>query len=387
MDFDLEVTGFDTTEIDLRIEGLTDHANESDPAHVLPPAAKGPPVTKTGDQWILGQHRIFCGNSKKSATHAAVMGASRAAMLFTDPPYNVPIDGHVSGLGKIRHREFAMGSGEISPSEFSDFLFDITSLSAQYSLDGALLYYCMDWRHTADLITVGKRVFAELKNICVWVKPNGGMGSFYRSRHEFVLVFKHGKKPHRNNIELGRFGRHRTNVWNYPGANTLGRSCEEGNLLALHPTVKPVSMVADAILDCTKRGDIVLDPFLGSGTTLLAAERTGRACRGIEIDPLYVDVAVRRWQALTGEDARHAVTGRTFTETQKGGRRNDASANERLPSWSWQTTNPHQVSEGPIRQSERPAARITQSLHLARKRAARDGHRVRAGPPQRYDEA
>lgn len=323
LDFDLETTGFETAEIDLRIEGLSDRENEPDPADIVPAAAVSSQVTQPGDQWVLRRHRVLCADSTQSASYAAVMGADKAAIVFTDPPFNVAIDGHVSGLGATRHREFAMASGEMSSAEFTGFLTAIAGLSARHSLNGALHFICMDWRHAGDLLAAGEEVYSELKNICVWVKHNAGMGSFYRSQHELIFVFKYGKKPHRNNIELGRFGRNRTNVWNYPGANTLGRAGEEGNLLALHPTVKPVSMVADAILDCTKRADVVLDPFLGSGTTLLAAERTGRSCRGIEVDPLYVDTAMRRWQAFTGEDARHAVTGQTFTEIEKsGGRRN-----------------------------------------------------------------
>jgi DNA modification methylase len=319
LDFELETTGFEIAEIDLRIEGLSDRENESDPADIVPIAARGSPVTRPGDQWVLRRHRILCADSTQSGSYAAVMGAAKAAMVFTDPPFNVPIDGHVSGLGAIRHREFAMASGEMSSAEFTGFLTHFARLCTQHSFNGALHFICMDWRHAGDLLAAGEQVYSELKNICVWVKHNAGMGSFYRSQHELIFVFKYGKKPHRNNIELGRFGRNRTNVWNHPGANTLGRVGEEGHLLALHPTVKPVSMVADAILDCTKRGDVVLDPFLGSGTTLLAAERTGRTCRGMEVDPLYVDTAVRRWQAFTGEDATHAVTSQTFTEIEKSG--------------------------------------------------------------------
>jgi DNA modification methylase len=177
----------------------------------------------------------------------------------------------------------------------------------------------MDWRHMGELLAAGKRVYSELKNMCVWVKHNAGMGSFYRSQHELVFVFKHGRHPHRNNVELGRFGRHRSNVWTYRGLNSFGRGTDEGNLLDLHPTVKPVAMVADAILDCSARGEVVLDPFLGSGTTIMAAERTGRRCCGIEIDPIYVDTIIRRWQAFTGDDARHLASGRSFTEFEAEG--------------------------------------------------------------------
>jgi DNA modification methylase len=187
---------------------------------------------------------------------------------------------------------------------------------ARHSGDGALHYLCMDWRHMGELLAAGREVYGELKNVCVWVKSNGGMGSFYRSRHELIFVFKHGRAPHRNNVQLGQFGRNRTNVWEYPCAASFGKSGEEGNLLALHPTVKPVALVADAVMDASARGDIVLDPFLGSGTTMIAAERSGRRCRGLELDPLYVDAAIRRWQAYAGDSARHAISGRSFDELE-----------------------------------------------------------------------
>jgi DNA modification methylase len=195
---------------------------------------------------------------------------------------------------------------------FTSFLTGALGLLAGHSLDGSLHFICMDWRHMGELLAAGKRRYAELKNLCVWAKDNPGMGSLYRSQHELVFVFKHGRDPHRNHIQLGRYGRNRSNVWNYPGVNSFSRSGAEGNLLALHPTVKPVALVADALRDCSGRGEIVLDAFLGSGTTLIAAERTGRICHGLELDPLYVDTAVRRWQIMTGKQARHAVSGRLF---------------------------------------------------------------------------
>jgi DNA modification methylase len=240
------------------------------------------------------------------------MGAEKAAMVFTDPPYNVPIAGHVSGLGAVQHREFAMAVGEMSQAEFTAFLRSAMTLMAQHSTDGSLHFVCMDWRHTEELLAAGRAAYTELKNLCVWAKDNAGMGSLYRSQHELVLVFKAGRAPHRNNVELGRHGRHRSNLWRYAGVNSFGRSTEEGNLLSLHPTVKPVALVADAILDCTARGDVVLDPFLGSGTTLIAAERVGRRCCGMELDPLYADTIIRRWQALTGDVAVHASSSETF---------------------------------------------------------------------------
>jgi DNA modification methylase len=221
-------------------------------------------------------------------------------VVFTDPPYNVPINHHVSGLGRVRHREFAMASGEMDKATFTRFLTQACGLMAKYSRDGALHFVCMDWGHAWEILTAGREVYTEPKNLCVWVKDNAGMGSPYRSRHELVFVFKYGRGRHRNNVELGKHGRNRCNVWEYPCARTFSRSGEEGNLAALHPTVKPVQLVADALLDCSERNAIVLDAFLGSGTTLIAAERTGRCCRGIEFDPLYVDTAIRRWQAPYG---------------------------------------------------------------------------------------
>jgi DNA modification methylase len=225
-----------------------------------------------------------------------------ADAVFTDPPYNVPIAGHVSGKGRIQHREFAMGAGEMSPEQYRLFLETSFQFLWANSRSGSLHYVCMDWRHIEAVIAIGEEYF-ELKNICVWVKDNAGMGSLYRSQHELVAVFKKPGDVHRNNVQLGRFGRNRSNVWQYPGANSFSRNGDEGNLLALHPTVKPVQLVADALLDCTMRDDLVLDPYLGSGSVLLAAERVGRTCFGIELDPLYVDAAIRRWQRHTGQEA------------------------------------------------------------------------------------
>jgi DNA modification methylase len=235
-------------------------------------------------------------------------------MAFTDRPYNVQIDGHASGLGAIHHRPFPMASGEMDQAGFTAFLGQACRNLAAFSTSGSIHYICMDWRHLEELLVAGRDAYGELKNLCVWVKDNAGMGSLYRSQHELVFVFKNGRSGHRNNVQLGGFGRNRTNVWRYPGVNSFARSGAEGNLLALHPTVKPVALVADAILDCSARGDIVLDAFLGSGTTVIAAGRTGRRCYGLELDPAYVDTIVRRWQALTGGSARHAASGRTFDD-------------------------------------------------------------------------
>jgi DNA modification methylase len=246
-----------------------------------------------------------------------VTSDQRAAVVFTDPPYNVPIDGHASGLGKKQHNNFVMASGEMSEAEFTNFLGNVCNLLARHSHEGSIHFICMDWRHVRELLIAGREAYDELKNICVWTKDNAGMGSLYRSQHEFVFVFKSGKHTHRNNVQLGQYGRYRTNVWNYPGVNSFSRNTEEGNLLELHPTVKPVALVSDAIMDVSARGDIVLDSFLGSGTTLIACERTGRTCYGIELDPLYVDTIIRRWQKFTGLSASHAASGRSFNELEK----------------------------------------------------------------------
>jgi DNA modification methylase len=319
LDFNLEATGFTMGEIDLRIESPSASSEDAeDPADAMPTVLSGPPVTRLGDIWLLGRHRVGCGNALEVSAYAALMQGELATMIFTDPPYNVPIEGHVSGLGSVHHREFVMGTGEMDEAQFIEFLTQACTLLARHSIDGSLHFICMDWRHLAELLAAGRVAYSELKSLCVWVKSNGGMGSLYRSRHELVCVFKRGHAPHRNNVQLGEYGRNRTNVWNYPGISSFGRAGEEGNLLALHPTVKPIALVADAMLDCTARGDIVLDAFLGSGSSIVAAERTGRRCCGLELDPFYVDVIIRRWQAFTGDNARHAVSGRTFNELETG---------------------------------------------------------------------
>lgn len=309
LDFTVEITGFETTEIDLLIGGIQENSEAlEDMTPELSPET--PSVCKPGDIWQLGNHRLVCGNALKEETYHALMGEERADMVFTDPPYNVPIAGHVSGLGKVKHKDFAMACGEMSESEFTSFLQTFLTHTTAFSGDGSLHYLCMDWRHATEILAAGKAVYNELKNICVWNKDNGGMGSMYRSKHEFVFVFKHGTKPHRNNVELGKYGRYRTNVWDYAGVNTMRK--DRMDELAMHPTVKPVAMIADAILDCTKRNDIVLDPFAGSGSTIIAAERIGRTARVIELDPHYCDVILRRWQDYTGKQAVNASTGAPY---------------------------------------------------------------------------
>ena len=315
LDFSLEITGFEMGEIDLRIASLEETpAQVDDPADVLPEGSAGPPVSKLGDLWLLGHHRLLCGSALDTLAFSALMGQEHAATAFTDPPYNVEIDGNVSGLGAIHHRPFPMASGEMDRAEFTAFLGQALRNMAAFSAAGSLHYICMDWRHIEELLTAGAEAYGELKNLCVWAKDNAGMGSLYRSQHELVFVFKQRGGAHRNNVQLGQFGRNRSNVWHYPGVNSFARCGEEGNLSALHPTVKPVALVADAILDCSERGGIVLDAFLGSGTTVIAAERTGRRCYAMELDPVYVDTAIRRWQALTGGKAHHAAGGRLFDD-------------------------------------------------------------------------
>jgi DNA modification methylase len=266
-------------------------------------------VTRLGDVWQIGKHRLICGDALEAETYARLLGSERAQMVFADAPYNVPIAGHVSGLGQVQHREFTMASGEMSREEFTGFLARVFAHLVAWSVDGALHYQCMDWRHLGEMLSAGESAYSELKNLCVWTKTNGGMGSLYRSQHELVFVFKAGHGPHINNVELGRFGRNRTNVWSYPGVNSFG--ADRGDL-ALHPTVKPTELVADAIRDASHRGGVVLDAFGGSGTTLIAAEQTGRQGRAIELDPIYCDVIVRRMAAVCGLDAVLEASGQSF---------------------------------------------------------------------------
>ena len=313
LDFDIEATGFEPPEIDLRIQSLDD----SDVAEVADEfeLARGPAVTAAGDLWVLGDHRLYCGSALELGSFSALSENEKATAAFTDPPYNVPINGHVSGNGKIKHREFAMAAGEMSEAEFTEFLTASLTLLCDHTRPGALIYSCMDWRHMGQMNAAALAAGCDLLNLCVWVKTNAGLGSLYRSRHELVFVFRNGKEAHLNNVQLGRHGRNRTNVWNYPGVNTFVRRGAK-RVLDYHPTVKPILLVCDAILDSTKRNDLVLDPFLGSGTTLLAAERTERRCYGIELDPLYVDTTIERWQEMAGRKAVNRQ-GETFDQVRQ----------------------------------------------------------------------
>jgi len=309
LNFDVTITGFETAEIDLLIEEFREEA--TDDADEVPAIDRSiPAVTRLGDCWRIGNHFLLCGDGLKTDSYDKLLGTQKAQTVFTDPPYNVAIAGHVSGLGRNQHREFAMASGEMTTAEFTRFLETTFKRLATFSANGSIHFICMDWRHMREVLEAAEAPYSELKNLCVWSKSNAGMGSLYRSQHELVFVFKNGTRPHINNVELGRFGRNRTNIWTYAGASSFGRTRDAE--LAMHPTVKPLLLVADAILDCSKRGGIVLDAFAGSGTTLIAAEKTGRRGYGIELDPYYSDTIVRRFEDVHGLKAVHVETGLDF---------------------------------------------------------------------------
>lgn len=313
LEFDVELTGFSLAEIDI----VLDEAGEADPdgreaSDDLVPALSGSAVTRMGDVWRLGRHRLLCGDTRSADDIATLMGDDRADLVFTDPPYNVAIDGNVCGLGSVKHREFAFASGEMSKGQFLAFLTETLTNIGSAMRDGAIAFVCMDWRHMGELIAAGEIAFTELKNLVVWNKTNGGMGAFYRSKHELIFVFKVGTGQHTNSFGLGDTGRYRTNVWDYAGISSISSGRAEE--LAMHPTVKPVALIADAMRDCSRRGEIVLDGFGGSGSTLIAAEKTGRSARLIEYDPLYCDTIVRRWEAFTGKKASMTGCNRTFED-------------------------------------------------------------------------
>lgn len=322
LDFEVEITGFETAQIDVILDGNAPVAAKADPADALP-ALRDVAVTVWGDLWLLGEHRILCGDARERGNYQTLMRGELAQMIFIDAPYNVRVDGHVSGLGRTRHREFAMASGEMSKLEFTGFLHAVFAEIAEASQDGALIYSCIDGAHLHEMLNAGYGVFDELKSVITWAKANAGMGSLYRSQTELITLWKKGKAPHINNIELGKHGRYRTTLWSYAGVNGFrkGRMAD----LASHPTVKPCAMVMDAIKDCSKPKGIILDSFSGSGTTLIAAAKTKRRGYVMEFDPLYVDGAIRRWETLFKAEARHAETGLTFAEmaAQRG---RDASA-------------------------------------------------------------
>jgi DNA modification methylase len=317
LNFSLEATGFEMGEIDVLIEGLSqlgDNAQD-DPADVLPDRSEIS-VSAPGDCWQLGKHRVLCGDALDPNSYDRLMTQQRAAVVFADPPCIVPTGVHASGLAENQQRDFATACAEMSPAEYSDFLGTVCKRLVNASCDGAIHFLCIDWRNVGVFLAAGMETYDELKNICVWVKDNARIGALYRSQHQLILVFKQGKQSRRNSAPLGQLGRRRSDVWQYPGANSFSRATAQGSVLDLHPTGMPVALVADAIQDCSSRGDIVLDPFLGSGTTVIAAEHTGRICYGIEIDPAHVDIAVRRWQRFTGMGAVHGESGRSFDDLE-----------------------------------------------------------------------
>lgn len=299
------ITGFSGEEIDQII--VLDETDQAVEKGKLEPEEGAQAIAKLGDVFQLGPHRLICGDATDPAVIAKLMGtqpAGSARLIFTDVPYNVPIKGHVSS-GK--HREFAMASGEMTAAEFLAFNRAWISAALPHLSDGGLLGTFIDWRGQLTLHEAAKSHDLEQLNLIVWAKTNAGMGSHYRSQHELLPLYKKGKAPHVNNIKLGKNGRYRSNLWTYPGASSLGSDARRG--LQDHPTVKPVAMLHDALLDITDRGDLVIDPFLGSGSTLMAAHKTGRICFGIELDPLYVDVIIRRYEASTGDHAINVQTG------------------------------------------------------------------------------
>jgi DNA modification methylase len=309
---DLDITGFEAAQVEAVISDFSE--SQTNPAEEIPDIEQVA-MARPGDLFLLGKHRLVVGDARTSKDYSRLMGAELAEMVFLDPPYNLPLQGNVAGHGRIKYREFAHGSGELTSPQFTQFLKDALCTCARFTTDGSIVYVCMDWRHSGELLEAGAVAFDELKNICVWTKANAGLGSFYRSAHEFVFVYKKGKTPHINTFGLGQNGRSRTNVWPYSGANSFRRGRMDE--LKMHPTVKPVAMIADAMKDCSRRGSIILDSFAGSGSTIMAAEQVGRRAYCMEIDPLYADVAIRRWQRATRKDAILQSTGQTFDELSR----------------------------------------------------------------------
>lgn len=315
LDFDLDAIGFSVCEIDLKIEAAMSvgegPGQDDEPAALI----AGVAIVSPGDMWLLGKHRFFCGDALNPESWATLMDGAKGHMVFSDPPFNLPVDGFISGLGKIRHREFHSASGEMDRDQFTTFLADVFHQMARNLEAGSLAYICMDHRHLVEMMTAGESSFSEFKTLCVWVKHAGSMGGIYRNQMELIFIWKAGRGRNRDNVGLGKYGRTRTTVWNYPGIAGF-RYSEGGDLLKTHPTCKPVRLVADAILDVTARGEIVIDPFLGSGTTIIAAERTGRIAYGMEIDPNYCDAILRRYRALTGDEPVHLASGKIFAELE-----------------------------------------------------------------------
>ena len=311
LNFELEATGFSFAEIDQLIE-TTKSGDAPDPDDDFEMKPSVSAISRPGDIWLLGKHRLVCGDARDPRVYERVTNGALAQVAICDPPYNVKVAGHVSGLGKIAHPEFAMASGEMTEAEFTEFLTEFLKTTSASLLPGAVIFLFMDWRHQREVLDAARATSLALLNVCVWNKGSGGMGSLYRSQHELVFVLKKVGASHKNRVQLGRHGRCRTNVWNYPGLAGFGRDRQQQ--LADHPTVKNCAMIADAIRDVSDRSDLVIDPFSGSGTTIIAAAKTGRRACAIELEPKYVDVAVRRWEKWSGEAARHADSGLTFAE-------------------------------------------------------------------------
>lgn len=306
---DVTLTGFETAEIDPL---LGDMIARPEPDDILP-ALPSNPTARRGDLWQLGKHRLLCGDSQNFESFDRLMNGKTAAAVIADPPFNVRVRS-IGSRGRIKHAEFAFASGEMSTEQFRAFLTRTLGHAIRVSTPGALHYIFMDWRHITDLVEVGRGIYGDMLNMIVWNKTNAGQGSFYRSQHELIGVFRVGSEPHRNNVELGRFGRNRSNIWTYAGVNTFGKDRLAD--LTAHPTTKPTALIADALLDCTARGDVVLDQFSGSGTLFLAAEKVGRIGYGIEYEPSYVDVAIARWQKQTKLEATLGDDGRAFEEVR-----------------------------------------------------------------------
>jgi DNA modification methylase len=307
LNWDLSLTGFDAAEIDALFLDLDD---KPDPADAVP-APDDLAVSRSCDLWHLGDHRLLCGDARSQSDLDRLTGGTRARMAFLDPPYNVRI-ADVQGRGRIKHPEFAHASGEMTQAQYVAFLEQALANAARISGAGSVHYVCNDWRHFADLVAAARSVYGAMLNVCVWAKTNAGQGSFYRSQHELIGVFRVGDQPHQNNIELGRHGRNRSNLWSYPGV--VGFGAERAELLRMHPTTKPVAMIADAMRDCTGKGDAVLDSFVGSGSTIMAAEKIGRRAYALDCEPRYIDVTIRRWEKFTRAEAVLDGDGRTFAE-------------------------------------------------------------------------
>jgi DNA modification methylase len=317
LNFSLEVTGFEIKEIDCFIENLTPATERvAKAADAIPDFHGRPSVTRSGERWNLGRHRVYCGDARSDFAYTTLMQGRRAEMVFTSPPCQDPIDAGLTGFGAVHHTEFAMVSDPRNASHFAESLKTSLTNLANNSMDGALNFICVDWRHSAELLAAAQSVYTEFKDLCVWVKDKPGQGTLYRSQHQLVFVFKTGKKPHRNGIHR-RSGQYRSNVWNYRGVESRSHGKGTEGLSNFHQTIQPVEMVADAILECTRRGQLVLDPFLGNGTTLLAAEDTGRICYGMELDPKHVDTTLRRWRKFTGQSISEETTGRSFDDIEE----------------------------------------------------------------------